>query len=271
MPVFKTDTIDINYEITGSGEPLVLIGGLGFCRWFWHRIVPELSKDFQVIAFDNRGSGGSSKPVGPYTVPMMAKDTLALLDGLNIRSCYLVGHSLGSLIAQDVAISRPSLVKKLVLAGSTFGGPKGIPMSAETLQTMMNRTGSVSEIIRRGIEVAAGPGFLSRQPEWEGELTRYRMTDPVPPLAYQAQLLAGAAYAGLTEQQVNQRMAAITAPTLLLAGEFDRVVPTANAPLMAQKIRNSRVQVIPGAGHIFPLEEPAATVSAIVRFVRDQA
>src|SRR5512141_1974739 len=102
MPTLQAHGIQIGYETPGSGHPLLLISGVGYSRWFWNKVVPGLSKHFTVITFDNRGAGESTKSDGPYTVPIMAADTAALLDTLRIPSAYVMGHSLGGYIAQEL-------------------------------------------------------------------------------------------------------------------------------------------------------------------------
>jgi Predicted hydrolases or acyltransferases (alpha/beta hydrolase superfamily) len=95
MPKTISNEIELNYEIQGEGKPLVLISGLGYPLWQWHKMVPFLAKQFQVITFDNRGVGQSDKPAGPYTAQMLAADTIGLLDALGIVKAIVMGHSMG--------------------------------------------------------------------------------------------------------------------------------------------------------------------------------
>jgi len=267
MSTIKTNDIELYYEIHGSGPPLVLIAGVGYGSWFWHKIVPGLSKHYQVLVFDNRGAGNSEKPPGPYTVPMMAADTIGLLDGLGIKPVTLMGHSLGGFIAQELVIQRPDLVNTLILASTNHGGMKVIPITPEAMEVLTNREGDPMELVRRGIAIACAPGFLERKMEIVQELVHYRLTNPVPPPQYQAQVAAGAGMANLTEEQVKGRMEAIQVPTLILFGEFDYVVPPGNADLMLKKIPAATKNILPGVGHIFPIEDPKATVEAIHAFL----
>jgi pimeloyl-ACP methyl ester carboxylesterase len=269
MPKVKTNQIEINYQINGSGHPLLLIAGVGYSSWYWKWIVPELALDLQVITFDNRGAGDSEKPAGPYTVEMMAADTAGLLDSLDIKDVYVMGHSLGGFIAQELVISRPDLVSKLILASTTHGGTKVIPITPEALQVMTNREGDPLDLVMRGIEVACAPGFKEKNPETVKELVEYRFTNPVPPVQYQAQVVAGAGMAAYSDDQVAERMAAIKVPTLVLFGEHDKVVPPGNAELFVDKLDNAKIQIIPGAGHMFPIEAPDATVEVMRQFLLD--
>jgi pimeloyl-ACP methyl ester carboxylesterase len=267
MPKVQANDGVIAYEIQGKGHPLLLISGVGYGAWFWHKVIPGLAERYQVISFDNRGAGESDKPDGPYTVPMMAADAAALLDALGVKNCYVLGHSLGGFIAQELVISRPDLVEKLILASTNYGGARVIPITQEAIDVLTNRQGDPVELIRRGINIACAPGYIERQQKVVQELVQYRFTNPVPPLQYQAQVLAGAGMGALSDEQVDQRMQAIKVPTLVLFGEHDKVVPPGNADLMAQKIIRARIEIIPNTGHIFPIENPEKTVEIIKDFL----
>lgn len=267
MPTIKANNIELSYELQGSGPPLVLISGVGYGAWFWHKVVPGLAQNYQVITFDNRGAGGSDRPAGPYTVPMLAADTAGLLDALGFKDTYVLGHSLGGFIAQELIATRPELVGKLILASTNYGGQQVIPITPQAMEVLTNRQGDPLELVKRGISIACAPGFMDKHFRIIQELVNYRFTNPVPPAQYQAQVAAGAGMATLTEDQVNQRMAAIQVPTLILFGEFDMVVPPGNADLMAAKIADAQVEIIPATGHIFPIEDPEATITAIHKFL----
>lgn len=269
MPIINSNGIRIAYDINGTGHPLVFITGVGYGKWFWHKVVPGLAEKFQVITFDNRGAGDSDKPDGPYTVPMMAADTAGLLDALNITDAYVMGHSLGGYIAQELVITRPDLIGKLILASTNFGGTKVIPITPEGMKVLTDRSGDPIELVKRGIAIACAPGFADRQPQVAQELLQYRRSaNPVPPAQYAAQVAAGAGTMAYTDEQVDARMKAVKVPTLLLFGEFDNVVPPGNADLMAQKIAGAKIKIIPNTGHIFPIEDPKATTEAIAAFLK---
>jgi pimeloyl-ACP methyl ester carboxylesterase len=267
MPKLESNEIELYYEIHGSGDPLLLIAGVGYGGWFWYKVVPELAETYQVITFDNRGAGESDKPEGPYTVSMMAEDTAGLLDGLELEDAYVLGHSLGGFIAQELAVSRPELIAKLILASTNYGGQDVIPITPEAMEVLTNREGDPVELVKRGIAIASGPGFAEQHVDVAKELMDYRFTNPVPPEAYQAQVAAGAGMAAMSRDQVDQRMASIEVPTLILFGEHDMVVPPGNAELMAEKLPQAEIKIIPDTGHIFPIEDPESTVAAIDDFL----
>jgi pimeloyl-ACP methyl ester carboxylesterase len=261
MPVTNTNGILLAYDMQGAGHPLVLISGVGYGAWYWRGIVPELARHYQVVTFDNRGAGGSDKPDGPYTTPMMAADTIGLLEDLGIASAYVLGHSLGGFVAQELALARPDLVGRLILAATHHGGPGAIPVTPAALDVLTNRAGDRVDLFRRGMAVSTGPGFAERHPEIIAELFDYRMTNPVPPAQYAAQVGAGA------QHDTAARLHALACPTLVLSGSDDQVVPAGNAELLAAKIPGAQVTILPGLGHHFPIEDPAATIAAIRAFL----
>lgn len=266
MPGIQANGIEIWYEIHGAGAPLVLIAGLGYDRWMWHKMVPGLAERFQVITFDNRGVGQSDKPTGPYTAQLLAEDTVGLLSALGIEQAHVMGHSMGGFVAQALVLSHPTRVRKLVLSATNFGGPRHIPVTPEALAVLTDLSGDPIERLRRGIVVSTAPGFAERHPEMIAEWLDYRRQHPLDPAGYQAQLAIGLALAA-EEAAFEPRLPEIEGPTLILFGEHDKVVPPGNAELLARQIPNSSVCILSDAGHFFPIEVPDAAVQAIVEFL----
>jgi pimeloyl-ACP methyl ester carboxylesterase len=267
MPKVHVNGIDLYYEVTGSGAPIVLIAGLGYGLWMWHKMVPGLAEDFRVVTFDNRGAGQTDKPEGPYTVQMMADDTGALMDALALKGAAVMGHSMGGFIAQQLVLDRPDLVGKLILSATNFGGPNHVPVTQEALEVIMDRSGDPVELVKRGIAVACAPGFAERRPDVVEELIAYRLSSPVPPAQYQAQTAVGVGLLS-AEAAFEHKLGSVQVPTLILFGAHDRVVPPANADLLAREIPDSRIEILPHAGHLFPVEQPEAAVAALVAFLR---
>ncbi len=267
MPTVQANGINLYYELTGAGEPLLLISGLGYGLWQWHKMIPRLSEHFRVIAFDNRGAGQTDKPPGPYNVQMLAADTAGLLDALGMETCIVVGHSMGGFVAQELALSYPHRVSKLVLASTNFGGPNHIPVTPEAMAVLMDQSGDPVERVRRGAAVAFKRGFDQSHPEVVEEITRYRLSSPVPPEAYQAQMAVGL---GLFDKDkcFEPRLKDVKVPTFILFGDSDRVTPPGNADLLAKAIPNSTVHMLPDVGHLFPMENPDLAADTLVRLLK---
>lgn len=267
MPKVHVNGIDLYYEIHGAGHPLVLIAGIGYTAWMWHKVIPGLAEHYQVIAFDNRGVGKSDKPEGPYTAEMLARDTVELMDALQIPSTHIFGHSMGGFIAQALALEYPERVDKLILSGTNYGGPRHIPITPEAMAILTDASLAPEERVKRGIVVSCAPEFPERQPEMMKEWVEYRVDHPIHPQAYQAQLAIGL---GLISEEASfeKKLKNIQSPTLILFGEHDKVVPPGNAELLAKEIPDSTVEILPDAGHFFLIERPQATIDVIISFLK---
>ena len=265
MPKVQSNGIELYYETQGAGQPLVLISGLGYSSWQWHRMVPFLAEHFQVIIFDNRGVGQSDKPAGPYTAQMLAADTVGLLDALNIEKAIVMGHSMGGFIAQALALDFPQRVKKLILCSTNFGGPHHVPVTAEAMKVLTDVTSDALTRFKNGLVVSTAPGWAEKNPAMVEEWIRWRVANPIEPVHYQAQLAIGL---GLLPEAAafENKLPNISVPTLILFGAHDKVVPPANADLLAKQITGSRIRIFPDAGHFFPIEIPEVASKAVVEF-----
>jgi pimeloyl-ACP methyl ester carboxylesterase len=232
---------------------LVLVQGLGFDRSGWAPVVDGLAERFALLLVDNRGSGASDAPTGRLAVADMAGDVLAVLDDAEVPRAHLAGISLGGMIAQEVAIEHGDRVVSLVLAGTTPGWPIAYPMPASTVALM-------SAGLRRQVENALGPATVRDRPDVVDSLVAAHRNAP----GFAAQLAAGARFGSL-------KQSAITAPTLVLHGGADRVVDPRNARLLADRIPGARLEVLPGLGHLFPWEAPAAFVKLVTEFALSPA
>jgi len=269
MPKTNANGINIYYEIHGSGEPLVLINGLGYDLWMWHKMVSFLAKHFQVITFDNRGIGQTDQPKGLYSAEMLADDLAGLLEELGVPQAAVMGHSMGGFIAQAFALKYPAKVSKLILSATNFGGPNHLPITQEALAILMDIRGDPAERLRRGIRVSCAPGFSEKEADFVEEWIHYRLTHPLQPEPYQAQLAIGLSL--MTEAaSFEKKLQAVHAPTLILFGEHDKVVPTGNAALLAKAILDSRTKFIPNAGHFFPLETPEQAAQILIHFLEPE-
>lgn len=266
MPKAHVNDIDLYYEVHGEGIPLVLLSGLGYSMWQWHLMVPYLEKHFQVILLDNRGVGGSDKPAGPYTASILAKDTVGLLDALNIDKAIIMGHSMGGFVAQAMALEYPEKVDRLILASTNFGGPRHVPITAEAMTVLSDLTSDPVTRFKNGLVVSTAPGWADENPEMIERWLAWRVSNPIEPVHYQAQLAIGLSLVP-EDAAFETRLENISVPTLILFGEHDKVVPPANADLLAKQIRGSEIRIFPNAGHFFPIEIPDEAAQAVIDFV----
>lgn len=266
MPSVQSNGITLYYETYGEGKPLVLIAGIGYPLWVWHRMIPRLEAKVRVIAFDNRGVGQSDKPQGPYSAQMMAEDTVGLLDALGLHKAAVLGHSMGGFIAQAIALGHPERVDKLILCSTNFGGPHHVPVTPEAMAVLSDVSGDPVERFRRGIEVSVAPGWAQSNPEIVQEWIDFRLREPIDPVPYQAQLAVGLSLIP-EEASFEDKLKNVKSPTLILFGKHDKVVPPANAQLLAARIPDSSIHILPDAGHFFPIEAPNAAADMILQFM----
>ena len=267
MPKAKSNGIEIHYESEGSGKPLILISGLGYSLWQWHKMVPLLAEHFQVITFDNRGVGQSDKPPGPYSAQMLATDTAGLLDAIGIEQAIVMGHSMGGFIAQAMALDFPQRVDKLILCSTNFGGPHHVPVTEEAMKVLTDVSSDPLTRFKNGLVVSTAPGWADNHPGVIQEWIEWRVANPIEAAPYQAQLAIGLSLLS-EEASFEEKLSRLNIPALILFGAHDKVVPPENASLLAAKIPNSQVILFPNAGHFFPIEIPEAASQAVIEFAK---
>jgi pimeloyl-ACP methyl ester carboxylesterase len=255
--------INLYYEILGAGANLVLIEGLGYHSWMWYRQVPAFQQHFRTLIYDNRGVGQSDAPPGPYSHEQNAADLAGLLDQLGWERTYVLGVSMGGFIAQEFALRYPERVEKLVLVATGFGGRNMVPVTPEAVQAMLpDPRISPEKRMRRGMRVAFGN---QRWPDEHAEeferIIGWRLEYPQPPEVATAQFMAGLGF------DTEGRLGQIQAPTLVITGTEDRVVPPRNAELLAASITGAKLDIIPGAGHLAFIEEADRFNQDVIAFL----
>jgi 3-oxoadipate enol-lactonase len=266
MPTVKANDIHLYYEIHGAehAETLLLINGVGQWHEAWWRNVGPLAEHFRVIIFDNRGIGDSDKPDIPYSIDMMAEDTLGLLDALKVEKTHVLGHSLGGGIALFMAKKSPERIGKMILASTLYWGPKVAMPSERAMKVLQDRSGDPLELVKRGIAIAADDGFEQRDPEGFQKLIDLRFNSQQTPALYLRHSQAGLAY--FQEDHITNFTP--PGPVLLLTGEQDEVAPPANSRAIAAVWPDAKVVEIKGAGHLFNIEKPGESHRVILDFLK---
>ena len=246
--------LSFHVEQDGKGPPLLLIAGLGYSSWCWQELSAALRDQWRVIRFDNRGTGRSDKPAGPYTIPMLADDAAAVLDACKAVPAHVLGHSMGGYIALTLALRHPGHVRSLMLASTSPGGPDTEPMPQVTVDTWRQAASMTpQEYARRSMPKSFAPGWTTQHPgEFEALLKR-RLEYPTPMACWSAQYAACAEYIA---QGVD--VARIDKPALVVHGDADNVVPLANGRLLSRKLPHGEWAPAPGVGHLPFLEQPEA-------------
>jgi 3-oxoadipate enol-lactonase len=260
MPYARSGALRVNYEKTGRGPAVLLILGQGMPLEAGWRTVECLSSSFRVLTFDNRDVGRSDRSPWPYAVPQMARDAIAVLDAANEERAHVYGISLGGMVAQELALRHSDRVGALVLGATTSGGPLAIPQDAQAL-TFFARAGVMG---REEAEWAAVPYSY-------GERTRRKHGDRIAEdiarrlgdgrssfdyvsetFTYLHQVTAAAAHVTFN------RLAQVSAPTLVVHGAQDRIQSPENARLLSRSIPGAELSLWPEAGHLYVTDEPEA-------------
>jgi len=227
----------------------------------WFRLLPLLTAGRRVITFDNRGVGmsGDADTAG-LTLEAMAADAALVLEASGVRRADVLGVSLGGIVAQELALDRPDVVRRLVLASTHTCDEHAVSADDEVLAMFAQR----SRLSPEAALVASVPYvYATSTPRpLVDEDVACRARHPVPPAVYEAQLAAAASYRGTWE-----RLPRLNHGTLFVHGTVDRVVPPANATLAADRVRGARVAWIEGGGHNLFSERAAEMADVVTSFL----
>jgi 3-oxoadipate enol-lactonase len=239
------------WETAGVGESVLLVHGLGLSGGAWWRTVDALAPELRVITFDHRGIGRSESWTYSYTTEAMADDAVSILDSLDVDRVHLYGFSLGGMVAQQIALRHPERVRSLVLGATHSGGRRATSPEPEVVAFFRRRARMPSEEAAwASVPYNYGPRSRAEQVDRIAEDIERRLENPFNERAYRAQLLAASLH------NCHGRLERIRAPTLVVHGACDRMIPVANAAMTAQRVPGARVKILPDAGHLYPTEEP---------------
>ncbi|MCL5265776.1 MAG: alpha/beta hydrolase [Chloroflexi bacterium] len=260
MPKIRANGIDIYYEVYGAGEPLMLIMGLGAdCRQ-WAFVLPALAQKYKVIVFDNRGAGQTDKPETPYSIPLFASDTAALLDALDIDKAHILGASMGGMIAQELAISHPERAQSLILA-CTFAKPDNMSRAILTTWRMvaerLGPQGLVKTMFPWGFTADFYENHAAELEMAEGLF----LGNPQPLHAFLNQCDA------CLNHDTTARLPQISVPTLVMVAREDILTPPRLANVLYQSIPGAKLAVLESGGHVFLAEAPDKAAAAILEFL----
>jgi 3-oxoadipate enol-lactonase len=251
----------LHWDVTGAGEPVLLITGLGLSGGAWWRSVPVLARQLRVITFDKRGVGRSAGSGPRFTTETMADDAVSVLDAAGLDSAHVYGFSLGGMVAQHVALRHPGRVRSLVLGATHAGGRRAVRPDPEVI-SFFRRRPSMDAAAAAQASVPFNYGERTRREDQAriAEDLEWRLAHRFPARAYRAQLWAAALH------DTHRRLHRIAAPTLVVHGRQDRVVPVGNAEILAAAIPGAELLLLEDSGHLYPTEHPGID-EAIARFL----
>jgi pimeloyl-ACP methyl ester carboxylesterase len=240
------------WQRDGSGTPVLLIMGLGLSAGAWWRTVPVLAQSHEVITFDSRSVGRSQTRVHAFSTSVMADDAIGVLDAAGIGRAHIYGISLGGMVAQQVALRHPDRVRSLVLGATHAGGRLAEQPGPEVLAFLHRRLWlGHEEAARASIEFNYSVRCRHEHADRINEDIDQRLAHRFAAGAYWAQMWAASTH------DTAGKLDRIAAPTLVIHGDEDRMIPARNGRLLADRIPGARLLELAGVGHLYPTEAPA--------------
>jgi len=258
MPFVENQGARIYWDEQGQGAPILLIMGLGYASCMWHRARPTLAQQYRTLAFDNRGVGLSDVPPGPYSIATMAADAAGVLDAADIASAHVFGVSMGGMIAQEFALQFPARSRSLILGCTSPGGSPAIRAEHKVIDILLGR-GMTPEQARTAILPYIYDA--STQQALIDEDVNLRRNWLPSPEGYTAQLQAIRAW------EAYSRIARIAAPTLVIHGRSDGLIPAGNGELIARRIPGATLVVLEHASHMFLTDQTVRAMQEILAFL----
>jgi len=261
MPKVRVNDIELNYETVGQGQSVLLIHGLGSSARDWELQIPDFANHYQVTAIDLRGHGHSDKPPGPYSIPLFARDAAELLKKLNLASAHVIGISLGGMVAYQMAVSYPEVVKSIVAVNCT---PEFIIHTAEERRQVFLR-----KLVVRVLGMRGTGKFLSKRlfikPDQEDMRRQFVERWAENDLrAYRASMQA------ILGWSVTDKLAEINCPVLMVAADED-YTPVSEKEKYLARIPQAELVVIKDSRHATSVEHPEQFNQVVMEFLAKQA
>ncbi|UPV99133.1 alpha/beta hydrolase [Halorussus gelatinilyticus] len=271
MPYADNDGVSLYYETTdpaenpaGDADTVALVEGLGYGRWMWRWQRDRLAEEgYRVVVWDNRGTGDSDEPDGPYTVAEMAGDLEAVLDAAGVERAHVVGASMGGMIAQQYALDYDR-AESLGLLCTSPGGDGAVPTPEETRARMFGvpEDADEREAIRYKMRPAMTDEFWADNDDLISDIVDWRLEGDASDAGREAQAAAVAGF------DASDRLGEIEVPVLVAHGTADRVLPVGNADLLSEALPNARLAVFEDGSHLFFVEQADAVNDKLVEFLR---
>jgi 3-oxoadipate enol-lactonase len=263
MPTVQAGPHTVYYDEYGTGDPVLLIAGLSHSRLAWWKQIGPLAAAYRVITPDNRDAGDSALGTGGYAISDMAEDMAILIDSLHLGPAYIIGWSMGGHISLELTVRHPGLVKKLILVATSAGGFAHVPPKPEIAAAILPQRGENAEaLLRRVNPLLAGPEYMTSHPEDLEQMIRHAFAKPMTGKSFQRQLGAIMSWRG-----VANRLFEITAPTLILHGDADPLVPYPNGKYLAAHIPGAKFITYHQVGHLLPIEAADRFNQDVINFL----
>jgi pimeloyl-ACP methyl ester carboxylesterase len=259
MPHATVDGSELYYELRGSGQPLLLIQGMSGTHLSWGEpFLAELERDFEVLIYDHRGVGHSSRVDDPFTIEALADDAAGLMDVVGWESAHVLGISMGGMVAQELALRHPDKVRTLALGCTYAGGPDGQLTTPEVGQRLMEsvNSGDRERALRTMYDINVSAAFASDAARFDPfhEMAT-ALPVPVAVIMLQVQAIGG--------HDTSERLSSLDVPTLVIHGDEDQMLPVANGRAIAGRVAGARYEELAGVGHMFWWEQPQRSAELV--------
>lgn len=265
MPNAQLNDANIYYEVMGEGKPLVLVMGLGGnLDWWGTGFRKYLARHRQVIALDNRGAGETTAPDAPFTIHHMAGDIAHLLDYLSLETADVMGLSMGGMIAQELALSFPDRVDKLILGCTSCGGLEQRPPSEFAWRLLTEERASAEAAKAHELQLLFPTSFVEDNPGLIDEVYKHLMRRPMSREDFHRQF--GAI---INWQGSYHRLPWLAHETLILHGTEDILLPVENSEILADRIVHAQLIQYPGCGHGFVVQVGSQVLHDVEAFLEN--
>lgn len=254
--------LEINCRVLGDGKPLVMIMGFTAGMELWYPpLIDSLSKRYRVVLFDNRGAGLTGAGEAGFSMKQFAHDTTGLLDALGIERAFVLGESMGGMIAQEVALNYPEKTEKLVLLCTFCGGEQAEFPSPDVIGVMADRTGTPEDMARRGTTIAFPDEWARANPEIIEDVVRRTLIHPMSDENAERQAEAIFGFSSY------DRLPETACPALVMCGTEDIIIPPVNSRTLAERIPGAKLVEFPGGGHGFHTQFHERVAREVIDFL----
>jgi 3-oxoadipate enol-lactonase len=259
MPLAAVDGISLYYERQGAGEPVLLIQGMSGTHLAWgDAFLAGLGDDVEIVTYNHRGVGTSTPQDQPFAIEQLADDAAGLLDALGWERAHVLGISMGGMVAQELALRHPQRIRTLTLGCTYPGGSEAQLADPALIQELAGAllSGDRELALRTGFAANLSAAHVADEAHWAPfQAMATALPVAVPVIMLQMQAVMG--------HDVSTRLSSIEAPTLVVHGTEDRMLPVANGELIARLIPQARLELLQGVGHMFWWEQPERSAALL--------
>jgi pimeloyl-ACP methyl ester carboxylesterase len=258
--------IEIAYKTFGRGEPMLLISGSGNVMDVWPSyFLNELAKGHEVTIFDNRGVGNTTEGTKPFSVKQFANDTLGLMNNLGIQKADVLGFSMGSFVAQQLVVTYPEKVNRLILYGASCGGQEGIPQNPKVITALSDFVNNRTKDTNAFLEVTFPLKWIKENPNFLELIPK--TSETILSTTIKKQFEINEDWLSTNWSGVCDLLQEVTKPILVITGTEDEAIPSGNSLILVNKIPGSWLVQIKDAGHGLMYQYPEIFAEIVETFL----